>query len=116
MHAPRNTRKLVAVLTQTWSGQPHQAHGHAAASAPPNKTHSAVTRDTCALVGTGCGEAECSGPVCRLARRLNWREAKGSALVKGGDMISCSGKGRLEVTAVEPTKKGRWAVAMVRYV
>jgi len=54
--------------------------------------------------------------VCRLARRLNWREAKGSALVKGGDMISCSGKGRLEVTAVEPTKKGRWAVAMVRYV
>lgn len=47
---------------------------------------------------------------------MNWRAAKGSALVKAGDMISASGMGRLEVTDVTPTKKGRWAVAMVRYV
>ena len=47
---------------------------------------------------------------------VNWRAAKGSALVKAGDMISASGMGRLEVTDVTPTKKGRWAVAMVRYV
>ena len=47
---------------------------------------------------------------------VNWRAAKGSALVKAGDMISASGMGRLEVTDVTPTKKGRWAVGMVRYI
>ncbi len=116
MHATGDTRKLVAVLMHACSGQPHHAHGHAAARAPPEKNHSAVRSDARALVGQAAVRQSAAASVCRLARRLNWREAKGSALVKGGDMISCSGKGRLEVTAVEPTKKGRWAVAMVRYV
>ena len=49
-------------------------------------------------------------------RRLNWAHAKGSALVKDGDVISCTGKGRVELVATEVTKKGRHAVEMIRYL
>ena len=37
-------------------------------------------------------------------------------MVKAGDIISCSGKGRCEVKAVDVTKKERFAVQMVRYI
>jgi RNA-binding protein YlmH len=49
--------------------------------------------------------------------RVNWRPAaKASVEVKAGDVISCVGKGRLEVVAVTMTKKEKFAVSMVRYV
>lgn len=35
---------------------------------------------------------------------------------RAGDVISCSGKGRVEVLSAELTKKLRYAVEMVRYV
>ena len=49
--------------------------------------------------------------------RVNWRAgAKPSADVKAGDVISCAGKGRVEVREASLTKKGKWAVQLVRYV
>jgi photosystem II S4 domain protein len=49
--------------------------------------------------------------------RLNWRGAgKASVEVAAGDVISVAGKGRLEVRALSQTKRGKWAVQMVRYV
>lgn len=49
--------------------------------------------------------------------RVNWRPGtKPSGEVKAGDMISVSGKGRLEVVEASLTKKGRYAVKMVRYM
>ena len=48
--------------------------------------------------------------------RLNWKDAKASALVAAGDMISCAGKGRVEVAEIDVTKKDRYAVQLVRYV
>ncbi|PNH04282.1 putative RNA-binding protein ylmH [Tetrabaena socialis] len=49
--------------------------------------------------------------------RLNWRPAaKTSAEVKAGDVISCTGKGRLEVKAVDVTKKERFYVTLLRFV
>lgn len=49
--------------------------------------------------------------------RVNWKPAaKASVEVKAGDVISCAGKGRLEVVAVTTTKKEKFAVSMVRYV
>ena len=47
---------------------------------------------------------------------MNWKDAKASSLVKAGDIISCAGKGRCEVKAIEITKKERFAVQLVRYV
>ena len=49
--------------------------------------------------------------------RLNWKSgAKTSVDVAQGDVISCSGKGRVEVKAITQTKKGKWSVEMIRYV
>ena len=54
--------------------------------------------------------------VGRFHCRLNWKDAKASALVAAGDMISCAGKGRVEVAEIDVTKKDRYAVQLVRYV
>lgn len=51
-----------------------------------------------------------------LSCRVNWKPAKSSSTVKQGDVISCAGKGRVEVGEINETKKGRFAVNMVRYV
>ncbi|CAL8470758.1 g10300 [Coccomyxa elongata] len=48
--------------------------------------------------------------------RVNWIQAKVSKEVKEGDVISCSGKGRLEIVSTSLTKKGRHAVELTRYV
>ncbi|MEW5304017.1 MAG: hypothetical protein WDW36_006655 [Sanguina aurantia] len=49
--------------------------------------------------------------------RVNWQTASRSSVdVKQGDMISCAGKGRLEIKTVEVTKKDKFVVAMLRYV
>ena len=55
--------------------------------------------------------------ICRsLSCRVNWIQAKVTREVKEGDVISCSGKGRIEVVSTSLTKKGRHAVEMTRYV
>lgn len=48
--------------------------------------------------------------------RLNWESAKPSAMVGQGDTISCAGKGRVQVVAIETTTKGKYVVEMVRMV
>lgn len=49
--------------------------------------------------------------------RVNWRAATKTSLeLKEGDVISCAGRGRVELRSVAPTKKERWAVTMMRYV
>ncbi|KAK9842298.1 hypothetical protein WJX81_005131 [Elliptochloris bilobata] len=72
--------------------------------------------DAVASAGLRVSRAKAADLAKRGDLRVKWRVAKGSALVKAGDVISASGMGRLEVTDVAPTRKGRWAVAMVRYV
>ena len=52
---------------------------------------------------------------CRCCR-VNWRPAKGSVTLKTGDVISCAGKGRLEIGEVSETKKGKFAVELQRRV
>ncbi len=47
--------------------------------------------------------------------RINWKPAKASSTVESGDVLSCSGKGRVKVVEVTTTKKGRYAVELVRY-
>ena len=49
-------------------------------------------------------------------RRLNMLQAKASQMLTEGDIISCSGKGRLQLEAVSTTKKGKYAVEIMRYV
>ena len=46
--------------------------------------------------------------------RVNWKPAKAASSVSTGDVISCAGKGRVEVGEVSKTKKDRFAVELVR--
>jgi RNA-binding protein YlmH len=50
--------------------------------------------------------------------KVNWKECtKGRMDLKAGDIISCRGKGRVEVKEIEPARKeGRFAVRLMRYV
>lgn len=48
--------------------------------------------------------------------RVNWRPAaKVSQELAKGDVVSCAGKGRLEVRGVERSPKGKYRLALVRY-
>ncbi len=49
--------------------------------------------------------------------RVNWRPtSKASADLKQGDVVACTGKGRIEIKGIEITKKGKYSVTIVRYV
>eukprot|EP00193_Tetraselmis_chui_P007731 CAMPEP_0177766628 /NCGR_PEP_ID=MMETSP0491_2-20121128/8623_1 /TAXON_ID=63592 /ORGANISM="Tetraselmis chuii, Strain PLY429" /LENGTH=218 /DNA_ID=CAMNT_0019283049 /DNA_START=550 /DNA_END=1206 /DNA_ORIENTATION=- len=49
--------------------------------------------------------------------RVNWNStSKASLAVKEGDVISCSGRGRIEIRSVSLTKKGKYKVVVARYV
>lgn len=51
------------------------------------------------------------------AVKVNWREGcKSKTVVAEGDVISMRGKGRVEVGAVETTKKGRFSIELTRYL
>ena len=47
--------------------------------------------------------------------KLNYGEAKASAAVSEGDLMSWRGKGRVKVVGVGTTKKGKFAVEMERF-
>ena len=49
--------------------------------------------------------------------RVNWRATtRASAELKQGDVVACSGKGRIEVKAISMTKKEKYSVTLTRYV
>lgn len=49
--------------------------------------------------------------------RVNWTTVtKNNTTIKDGDMISVSGKGRLKIGEIKPTKKGKFAVELIRYL
>ena len=70
--------------------------------------------------GAGCDvvDARTKTPVTTNSDvKVNWREvSKASREVAAGDVISCRGKGRLEIGDVSTTAKGRYAVEMTRFV
>ncbi|XP_022981895.1 uncharacterized protein LOC111480897 isoform X1 [Cucurbita maxima] len=49
--------------------------------------------------------------------RVNWTTiTKNGTILKTGDIVSVSGKGRLKIGEINPTKKGKFAVELIRYV
>ncbi|KAL3503207.1 hypothetical protein ACH5RR_037656 [Cinchona calisaya] len=49
--------------------------------------------------------------------RVNWTSVlKSNTNVKTGDMISVNGKGRLKIGEINSTKKGKFAVELIRYM
>lgn len=49
--------------------------------------------------------------------RVNWTQiTKNGTILKTGDIVSVSGKGRLKIGEINSTKKGKYAVELIRYV
>jgi photosystem II S4 domain protein len=49
--------------------------------------------------------------------RVNWATVtKNGTIVKTGDVVSVSGKGRLKIGEINETKKGKFAVEIIRYL
>ncbi|MFS7921447.1 putative RNA-binding S4 domain, nucleotide-binding alpha-beta plait domain superfamily [Helianthus anomalus] len=49
--------------------------------------------------------------------RVNWvTVTKNNTTIKSGDMISVSGKGRLKIGEVNETKKGKFAIELIRFL
>ena len=71
--------------------------------------------DALASAGFRISRAAAGDAARRGDLRLNWLPAKRAANVAPGDVLSCAGRGRVEVVSAELTSKGRWAVQMVRY-
>ena len=90
------------------------------ASLPPptrlavKSTEASMRLDAIASAGFRVARSKAADAVRSGDIRLNWREAKPSARVEAGDVISMAGKGRVEVVSVGETKRGRFAVEMNR--
>lgn len=49
--------------------------------------------------------------------RVNWTTVtKNGTTLKTGDVVSVSGKGRLKIGEINSTKKGKYAVELIRYL
>lgn len=73
--------------------------------------------DAIASAGFRMSRSKCADLVKGGDVRVNWKGVtKPSFDVKEGDVISCSGKGRIEIKSVNETKKGKWMIGMVRYI
>ena len=88
--------------------------------APPTSvqsTEASLRLDAIASAGFRTSRAKMVSLIRSGDVRLNWTPtSKGSAAVAAGDIISCAGKGRVEVVEVGLTAKGRWRVEMLRFV
>ncbi|CAM6090407.1 unnamed protein product [Calypogeia fissa] len=73
--------------------------------------------DAIASAGFKMSRTKLSDSISGGALSVNWKVVtKSGALLKSGDVISLRGKGRIEVGGINVTKKGRYAVELLRYV
>ncbi|KAK9833775.1 hypothetical protein WJX74_005499 [Apatococcus lobatus] len=70
--------------------------------------------DSVASAGFRVSRSQMSDLCAKGDVKVNWKPMKASRDVQEGDTISCAGKGRLEIRSVSVTKKGKYAVEMVR--
>lgn len=81
-------------------------------------TVASLRLDSIAAVGFSTSRSKMASDIESERLKLNWQEVKSpSRSVKEGDVISCRGKGRLEVAEIgRETKKGRISVLLRRYI
>ncbi len=81
-------------------------------------TVASLRLDSIAAAGFSTSRSKMASDIESERLKLNWQEVKSpSRMVKEGDIISCRGKGRVEVTEIgKETKKGRIGVFLKRYM
>jgi photosystem II S4 domain protein len=88
---------------------------------PPQKkemttVEASMRLDAIASAGFGMSRSKMADAISGGDVRVNWKEVtQPSYSVKAGDLISVSGKGRLEIGEVAVTKKQRYRINLVRY-
>lgn len=82
-----------------------------------NSSEVSLRLDAVASSGFGLSREKMSKLITSGSVRLNWAdETKPAALVKDGDIVSCSGKGRIEIKVTGRTKKGRYSLNIIRFL
>ena len=81
-------------------------------------TVASLRLDSIAAAGFSTSRSKMASDIESERLKLNWQEVKSpSRAVKSGDIISCRGKGRVEVVEIgNETKKGRIAVFLRRFI
>ncbi|MBE9118120.1 photosystem II S4 domain protein [Lusitaniella coriacea LEGE 07157] len=88
---------------------------------PPQKkeittVEASMRLDAIASAGLGMSRSKMADMIHSKNVRVNWKEiTQSSYTVQPGDLISVSGKGRLEVGEVSVTKKQRYRVQLTRF-
>lgn len=73
--------------------------------------------DSIASAGFKISRSKLVGLISDGDVRVNWvTVTKNNTTIRSGDMISVSGKGRLKIGEVNETKKGKFAVELIRYL
>jgi RNA-binding protein YlmH len=71
--------------------------------------------DAIASAGFRVSRSKMVGMVKAGDVRVNWLPcSKASTELKDGDLVSCTGKGRVEIHSVSKSKKGRYVVELKR--
>lgn len=81
-------------------------------------TVASLRLDAIAAAGFSTSRSKMASDIESERLKLNWQDVNSpSRAVKSGDIISCRGKGRVEVVEVgKETKKGRTVVVLRRYI
>ncbi|XP_071730134.1 uncharacterized protein [Rutidosis leptorrhynchoides] len=73
--------------------------------------------DAIASAGFKISRSKLVGMISDGDVRVNWMTVtKNNTTIRSGDMISVSGKGRLKIGEVNETKKGKFAVELIRFL
>lgn len=73
--------------------------------------------DAIASAGYKISRSKLVGLISKGDVRVNWTTVtKNNTTIKSGDIISVSGQGRLKIGEVNSTKKGKFAVELIRYL
>ncbi|KAL4580335.1 hypothetical protein LXL04_016525 [Taraxacum kok-saghyz] len=88
---------------------------------PKTKTFKTVEAsmriDSIASAGFKISRSKLVGLISDGDVRVNWvTVTKNNTTIRSGDMISVSGKGRLKIGEVNETKKGKFAVELIRFL
>lgn len=89
---------------------------------PPKKkemttVEASLRLDAVASFGFGISRSKMADAVSNGDVRINWKEVtQPSRNIKGGDLISFRGKGRLEIGEIQITKKERYRINLTRFV
>nr|GFB92423.1 putative RNA-binding protein YlmH isoform X1 [Tanacetum cinerariifolium] len=73
--------------------------------------------DSVASAGFKISRSKLAGLISDGDVRVNWvTVTKNNTTIRSGDLISVSGKGRLKIGEVNETKKGKFAVELIRFL